>query len=132
MEAFRKLRYRVHENQCEPCSRRRVKKVSRSSQFRFFFAYNGGMEIGGYEERHDWPKLGPSLLIATCLLVAIRTARWPPVLDTTARQCDLDQEIDFAAQVSGRVLALLVKRWPTLYPRSRHPWYKAEESEQPK
>ena len=38
-----------------------------------------GLDVGGYEERPDWPKLGPSLLIATCLMLAIRTARWPAV-----------------------------------------------------
>ncbi len=30
---------------------------------------------GGYHDRPDWPKMGPSLLIATALIVAIRTAR---------------------------------------------------------
>ena len=37
-------------------------------------------EIGGYHEDIDWPKLGPSLLIASCLIVAIRTAKRPPVV----------------------------------------------------
>ena len=90
------------------------------------------LEIGGHEERHDWPKLGPSLLIATALILAIRTARWTPHLDTAERQCDLDQEIEFAAHVSGRILAALVKKWPALYPRTRQPWYKATEEEQPR
>ena len=31
------------------------------------------MEIGGYNDVPDWPKMGPSLLIATALIVAIRT-----------------------------------------------------------
>ena len=89
------------------------------------------LEVGGHETRQDWPKLGPSLLIATALILAIRTARWTPHLDTAERQCDLDQEIEFAAHVSGRILAALVKKWPTLYPRTRQPWYKATEEEQP-
>ncbi len=33
------------------------------------------MEIGGYNDLPAWPKMGPSLLIATCLIVAIWTAR---------------------------------------------------------
>jgi hypothetical protein len=33
------------------------------------------MEIGGYNDVPDWPKMGPSQLIATCLIVAIHTAR---------------------------------------------------------
>jgi hypothetical protein len=46
-----------------------------------FLRYTAGMglDVGGYTDRPDWPKLGPSLLIATCLIVAIRTAKWPAV-----------------------------------------------------
>jgi hypothetical protein len=84
------------------------------------------MEIGGYETRTDWPKLGPSLLIATCLLVAIRTARWPAHLNSTTREIELDDEIEFAAHVSGRVFALLVKKWPAIFAARREPWYKAD------
>jgi hypothetical protein len=35
-----------------------------------------GLEVGGYTDRPDWPKLGQSLLIASCLILAIRTAKW--------------------------------------------------------
>ena len=43
-----------------------------------FLRYTAKMslDVGGYENRPDWPKLGPSFLIATCLIVAIRTAKW--------------------------------------------------------
>ena len=34
------------------------------------------LDIGGFEQRPDWPKMGPSLLIGTCLILAIRTAKW--------------------------------------------------------
>jgi hypothetical protein len=34
-----------------------------------------GLDIGGYDQKPDWPKLGPSLLIASCLILAIRTAK---------------------------------------------------------
>ena len=37
------------------------------------------LEVGGHDARPDWPKLGPSLVIATCLIVAIRTAKRPTV-----------------------------------------------------
>ncbi len=48
-----------------------------------FLRYTGGMglEIGGTTDQPDWPKLGPSLLIATCLIVAIRTAKWTAYAD---------------------------------------------------
>jgi len=34
------------------------------------------MGIGGYHDQPGWPKMGPCLLIATCLALAIRTAPW--------------------------------------------------------
>ena len=48
-----------------------------SMSFRHLFAYNSlmSLDVGGYHDRPDWPRMGPSLLIATCLIVAIRTAK---------------------------------------------------------
>ncbi len=90
-----------------------------------------GLRMGGCDERPDWPKLGPSLLIATCLVVAIRTARWPALASTTARDIDLDQEIEFAATISRRVLATLTKRWPTIFPTTPQPWYQPDGKDEP-
>ena len=68
-----------------------------------------GLNIGGYEDRPDWPKMGPSLLIATCLILAIRTAKWPSrSSDSTASNVDLEKEIEHAAYLAGRVFARLV------------------------
>ena len=55
------------------------------------------MEVGGYNDVPDWPKMGPSLLIATALIVAIRTAKWSATIDARNSNCELDKEIDFAA-----------------------------------
>jgi hypothetical protein len=46
-------------------------------------------EIGGYNDVPDWPKMGPSLLIATCLIVAIRTAKWSATIDAKNSNCEL-------------------------------------------
>ena len=52
------------------------------SYIRLLFAYNTPerraveLNIGGFKDHPDWPKMGPSLLIATCLILAIRTAKW--------------------------------------------------------
>src|SRR4051794_34320017 len=48
------------------------------------------MEIGGYNNVPDWPKMGPSLLIATCLIVAIRTAKWSATHDAATSDIELD------------------------------------------
>jgi hypothetical protein len=45
-----------------------------------------GLEVGGYTDRPDWPKVGPSLLISTCLILAIRTAKWAASNDEETEQ----------------------------------------------
>jgi hypothetical protein len=91
-----------------------------------------GIEPGGHTEQPDWPRLGPSLVIATCLIVAIRTARRPPL---TAEHCadpDLDQEIEFAAYVASRVLSYLLSKKQHLFPMRSAPWYQPDGHDQPK
>lgn len=83
------------------------------------------MEIGGYDVP-DWPKMGPSLLIATALIVAIRTAKWSATIDARNSNTELDKEITFAASVAQRVLSALVSSQPSIFPnltarRVRHP-----------
>jgi len=90
-----------------------------------------GLEIGGTTDRPDWPKLGPSLLIATCLIVAIRTARWPPVADPGLSGRELDQEIEFAGHLASRVLARLMRTHEVMFPQRKEPWYKPDGRDQP-
>lgn len=40
---------------------------------------SAGPQIGGYRREVDYEKLGPALLIASNLVLAIRTARWPAI-----------------------------------------------------
>ena len=39
---------------------------------------NPGSQVGGYRREVDYQKLGPALIIASSLVLAIRTARWGP------------------------------------------------------
>ncbi|MGB0122431.1 MAG: hypothetical protein WA419_17320 [Silvibacterium sp.] len=48
---------------------------SSPSIFAIFFAMPPSMGAIGYERSPDWPKLGSSMLIATAMVVAIRTAK---------------------------------------------------------
>lgn len=91
-----------------------------------------GLDIGGYEDHPNWPKMGASLLIATCLILAIRTAKWPTRSNSTASDCDLDQEIDHAAYLAGRVLAALVASRPGIFPNAKQPWYQPDGDDQPR
>jgi hypothetical protein len=95
------------------------------------FAYPVPMEVGGYNDVPDWPKMGPSLLIATCLIVAIRTAKWSATIDAENSNCELDKEIDFAANVARRVLTVLTAKSPSIFPSRKRPWYKATSEDHP-
>ena len=99
------------------------------------FAYSRpmGLDIGGYEQSPDWPKMGPSLLIATCLILAIRTAKWPRrSAGTTASDEDLESEIAHSAHLAGRVFAHLVSAHPSLFPSFKKPWYAPNGEDWPK
>jgi hypothetical protein len=50
-----------------------------------------GIEVGGHHERIDLPKLGPSLLIASALILAIRTARWTATHDVRLSNKELEK-----------------------------------------
>ena len=91
-----------------------------------------GLNVGGYEDRPDWPKMGPSLLIATCLILAIRTAKRPATWDASTSNTELDSEIEYSAHLAGRVLSLLVGRHEAIFPRRKEPWYQAKDEENPK
>jgi hypothetical protein len=91
-----------------------------------------GIDIGGFHERPDWPKMGPSLLIATCLIVAIRTAKWPVSKDEHFSSCELDEEIEFAAATAKRVLVHLMNVCETIFPQRKEPWYTPNDEDLPK
>ena len=78
------------------------------------------MKVVGNERRPDWPKLGPSIIIATALIVAIRTAKWVAKSSTDAQFSDvdveLDKEVSFAARISIRVMHELLRRHESLFP----------------
>jgi hypothetical protein len=87
-----------------------------------------GLDVGGYTAK---PKLGPSLLIATALIVAIRTARWPARQEDTTSDPELDVEIEHVPRVAGRVLARLMRMNEAL-PQRKEPWFTPDEGDQPK
>ena len=91
-----------------------------------------GLDIGGYEQKPDWPKMGPSLLIAACVILAIRTAKWSTKLTGTASDRDLDDEADHAIHVAGRVLSRLVAHHEDIFPSRREAWFVPSGEDSPK
>ena len=87
----------------------------------------------GFHNEPDWPKMGPSLLITTCLILAIRTAKWASrSSDSTASNVDVDREIEHAAFLAGRAFVHLVSRHPSIFPLRKQPWYQPDDEEEPK
>ena len=73
--------------------------------------------------------MGPSLLIATCLIVAIRTAEGPARSDEKLCDQEMNEEIEFAAYIAGRVLARLMTKCEEIFPQRKEPWYQANEED---
>jgi hypothetical protein len=92
----------------------------------------GGLDVGGFEDRPDWPKMGPSLLIATCLILAIRTAKRPAVFDASLSSTDLEDEIRYSAHPARRVLSMLMSDNEAIFPRRKEPWYQPNGEDDPK
>lgn len=88
-----------------------------------------GLHVGGLNERPDWPKMGPSLLIASCLIVAIRTAKWPPRTDPLLCEQDMQDEIDFAIRTAYRVFSKLITKYEVIFPQKKEPWYQPDEED---
>jgi hypothetical protein len=100
------------------------------------FAYTRAMKVTGHERTTDWPKLGPSILIATALIVAIRTAKWAARGGEDARVSDvdaaLDKEVSFAARISIRVMHELLRKHEGLFPQKLVPIWEATDEDVPK
>jgi hypothetical protein len=91
------------------------------------------LDVGGYNDIPDWPKMGPSLVIATALILAIRTAKWPPPrFNEQHADADLQREIDFAAHLARRVFSTLVSRKQSIFPQVKQAWYQPNGDDVPK
>lgn len=95
------------------------------------------MKVTGHERRPDWPKLGPSVLIATSLIVAIRTARWAAQEGSECRTASdvdpqLDKEVRFARRVILRVLNDLLNKHEDLFPQKLVPTWEPTDEDVPK
>jgi hypothetical protein len=91
------------------------------------------MRVAGHQRKPDWPRLGPSILIATALIVAIRTAKWAakaagdPLIPDVDHE--LDKEVSFAARISIRIMHELLHKHEGLFPQKLDPIYEAGSEE---
>jgi hypothetical protein len=88
--------------------------------------------IGGYRQEVDRQKLGPALLIASSLVLAIRTARWSPTHSDGLANVEWDKEVQHSVRIAKIVLSHLTGRCPDLFQTTQVPWYVASDEEVPK
>ena len=62
-------------------------------------------------------KLGLSLRVASCVILAIRTAKWAARSGGTHSQRDLDTEVDHAIFVADRMLSNPAQSKESLFPQ---------------
>jgi hypothetical protein len=88
--------------------------------------------IGGYRREVDIEKLGPALLIASSLVLAIRTAKWSPIHSDGLAIVDWDKEVEHSARVAKIVFSHLTARHPELFQATNVPWFVATDEDVPK
>jgi hypothetical protein len=89
------------------------------------------MKVNGFEQRPDFSRMGLTLLVASALILAIRTARWPATLEESLVSPELDQEIDYAVLLATRTLFRLLKQKESMFPSRREPCYAPGEDDNP-
>ncbi|MGC9197797.1 MAG: hypothetical protein ACP5E5_02530 [Acidobacteriaceae bacterium] len=88
--------------------------------------------VGGFREEVDSQKLGPSLLIAASLVLAIRTARWPATHTDGLAEVDWQKEAEHSVRIAKIVLSHLTGRHPELFPSKKVPWYAPNDDDVPR
>jgi hypothetical protein len=88
--------------------------------------------IGGYRREVDQQKFGPALVIASSLILAIRTARWNPTHSDGLANVDWEKEIEHSVRIAKAIQAHLTTRYPDLFQAKDVPWYQPTDSEVPK
>ena len=86
-------------------------------------------ETGGFVKETDYSKLGGALLVAACLILAVRTARWSVRGSSTESDSELENEVAHAAHLAHRMLSHLVSRSREMFPAILVPWFVAGDEE---
>ncbi len=88
--------------------------------------------VGGVRKEVDYQKLGPALLIASSLMLAIRTARWPATHSDGLANVDWQKEVEHSARIAKVMLTHLTTRFPGLFFAKDVPWYEATDDGVPR
>jgi hypothetical protein len=88
--------------------------------------------LGGIRKEVDYRKLGPALLIASSLVLAIRTARWPPTHSDGLADVEWEKELEHSARIAKAMLTHITSRFPNLFSAKDVPWYAATDDDVPR
>lgn len=87
--------------------------------------------IGGIRKEVDYQKLGPALVVAASLVLAVRTARWPATHSDGLAEVDWQKEIEHSARIAKVMLTHLTSRFSSLFLSKDVPWYEATDDDVP-
>lgn len=87
--------------------------------------------IGGIRKEVNYQKLGPALLIASSLVLAVRTARWPTTHSEGLADVDWQKEVEHSARIAKAMLSHLTSRFPNLFLTRDMSWYEATDRDVP-
>ena len=97
------------------------------------FAYTDAVNLGGYDKEVDKSRLGGAVLIGACVVLAVRTARWPvTVANRDKPNNELWQEVGYAVRLALEVMGELTGRHPDLFATKDVPWWLPDDEESPK
>lgn len=91
-----------------------------------------GSQVGGHRCEVDQQKLGPALVIASSLILAIRTARWSSTHSDGLSNVEWEKEVEHSVRMGRLVLSHLTARHPDLFQSKQVPWYVANDQDHPK
>jgi hypothetical protein len=90
-----------------------------------------GFDVGGFTQKPNWPRLRPTLVIASSLILAIRTARWPVSEAGTHSTPGLAREVAYAVRLAGMVLGVLVAHHESFFFQCKEPWFVPNDDDTP-
>lgn len=90
-----------------------------------------GLNVAGYRKEPALNRLGPTLVIAAAIIVAVRTARQAALYDGRVSNREIEAEVGFALDIAGVILAAALARWPGHFIQQEVPWYEPDSREVP-
>jgi hypothetical protein len=87
------------------------------------------MEIAGDKKQPDLSNIGPTLIIASSLILAIRTAKWPRLGLGMPPSEEWEAEVEQSVKMAHVILSHLLSGAPFLFPQKDVQWYQRSKSE---